>query len=160
MTYKMKQLKEICEGVDYEIFQDKTLMANARIGAEHYGISLNECAPTFILKSDEVFVVLTIQGSNKVDFKKVKKFLGAKNVTMATKDEILDLTGSPIGSVAMINPNLQTLIDSGLKDLDYCYGGCGVENYTLKIGSADLIKITNAKIGDFTKAHSEQMNEQ
>ncbi|MBS0655327.1 MAG: hypothetical protein JSR46_06100 [Verrucomicrobia bacterium] len=60
MNDKIEQLRKLCEGEDYKIFQDKTLMANARIGAEHYGISLTECTPTFILKADDAFVALII----------------------------------------------------------------------------------------------------
>lgn len=31
------------------------------------------------------------------------------------------------------------------------YGGCGVEKHTLKINTHDLIKVTRAEVGDFTK---------
>jgi prolyl-tRNA editing enzyme YbaK/EbsC (Cys-tRNA(Pro) deacylase) len=154
MSLKIKQLEHLCAGIDHEIFQDDILMANARIGAQHYGISLKECTPTFILKADDDFVAMIIQGSRRIDFKKVRQFLGAKNIRMASPEEILDLTESPVGSVSMINPHLQTLIDTGITELESCYGGCGVEHYTLKISSQGLIKITEATVGDFTKAAS------
>ncbi len=51
----------------------------------------------------------------------------------------------------MINPQLKTYIDAGLKELNYCYGGCGIKKYTLKIKPAHLIEITTAHVGDFTK---------
>lgn len=143
MNNKIQEIEKSCAGLDYEIFQDKVLMANASIGAQHYGIDLTQCAPTFILKVDDHYVAVIIQGSKKLDFKKVRKHLSAKTVTMATRDEILNLTGSPIGSVSMINTNLQTF--------DYCYGSCGAEKYTLKINPAHLIEITKAQVGEFTK---------
>lgn len=154
MNAKIKQLEHLCAGRDHEIFQDKTLMANARIGAQHYGITLGQCAPTFILKADDHFIAVIIQGSKRIDFKKVRQSLGAKNIRMATPDEILNLTDSPIGSVSLINPSLQTFIDTGITELDYCYGGCGVENYTLKIHPQALLKITKATVGEFTKTSS------
>lgn len=46
---RIQKLKEMCVGFDYEIFQDEVLMANAKIGSQHYGIDLSQCAPTFIL---------------------------------------------------------------------------------------------------------------
>ncbi len=148
---KIEQLKELLSGLDYEIYQDKLLMANAKVGAEHYGIDLKQCTPTFILKADGSYLAVIIQGNRKLDFKKLKHFLGVKNVTMAPREEILSLTDSPIGSVCLINPRLKTLIDSGIRNLDYCYGGCGVEKYTLKIKANDLITITNAFVEDFSK---------
>lgn len=73
---------------------------------------------------------------------------------MASRQEILDVTGSQIGSVSLINPKLKTLVDNGISMLDYCYGGCGVENYTLKIKASHLIKIAGAVMGDFSKKNT------
>lgn len=70
---------------------------------------------------------------------------------MAPREDIFRLTGSPIGSVSLINPSLRTLIDSGVQSLKYCYGGCGLEKHTLKINAQDLVKLTHAEVGDFTK---------
>lgn len=151
MIHTHSTLEQLCSGLDYEIFKDDVFMANAAIGAQHYGIDLSQCAPTFILKVDYDSVALIIQGSRKIDFKKVEAYLGVKKAMMASKDEILSLTGSPIGSVSLINPHLRTLIDAGLRAIDYCYGGCGVEKHTLKINTHDLIKVTRAEVGDFTK---------
>jgi prolyl-tRNA editing enzyme YbaK/EbsC (Cys-tRNA(Pro) deacylase) len=148
---KIDELKQICKGMDFEIFQDETLMANAQMGSKNYGIPLDHCTPTFILKADESYVALIIQGSRKIDFKKVEAYLGVKKVKMASREEIMELTGSPIGSVSLINPLLQTLMDRGVSELEYCYGGCGVENHTLKINARDLIAETHAELDDFTK---------
>ena len=151
----IEQLEKICEGLDYEVYQDELLMANAEIGASHYGLELSQCTPTFILKADNNYIAVIIQGNRKLDFKKIKQYLGAKKVEMATREDILNVTGSSVGSVSLINPNLKTLIDSGVKDLEYCYGGCGVEKHTLKINPTHLIKITDAVVGDFSKLRLE-----
>jgi prolyl-tRNA editing enzyme YbaK/EbsC (Cys-tRNA(Pro) deacylase) len=151
MYDKIQTLTKMLSGFDYEIFEDDILMANAAIGSKHYGIDLNQCTPTFILKVDQTYLALIIQGSRKIDFKKVESYLGAKKATMASKDEIMNLTSAPIGSVSLINPNLRTLIDNGVREILYCYGGCGVEKHTLKIKSKDLIQVTNAELGYFTK---------
>lgn len=50
----------------------------------------------------------------------------------------------------MINPHLRTLIDANVEKLNHCYGGCGIEKYTLKINAKDLIQITHAELGDFS----------
>jgi prolyl-tRNA editing enzyme YbaK/EbsC (Cys-tRNA(Pro) deacylase) len=152
MTDKIQTLNTLCSGLDYEIYEDDILMANATIGSQHYGIDMSQCTPTFILKVDQDFVALIIQGSRKIDFKKVEAHLGAKKATMASREEILNLTGSLIGSVSLINPQLRTLIDHGVSDIAYCYGGCGVEKHTLKIKSQDLIGVTRAELSDFTKS--------
>ncbi len=147
---KLTDIKKICENSDYEIFQDEILMKNATIGAEHYKIDIAHCTPTFMLKADQAFLMIIIQGSRKIDFKKIKKHLETSKVRMASPEEIMEITGASIGSVSMINPGLRTLIDQGVSNLDYCYGGCGINNFTLKIKSEDLVQLTQAEIGDFS----------
>ncbi len=129
-------------------------MANARLGSQHYGIPISQCTPTFILKADDTYIALIIQGSRKIDFKAVEAFLGVKKATMASKDEIHHLTGSPIGSVSMINPNIRTLIDRGVQTLSYAYGGCGVENHTLKIKASNLLQVSHGEVGEFSRARN------
>lgn len=147
---KLNDIKKICENVDYEIFQDAILMKNASIGAEHYKIDIAHCTPTFILKADQAFVVVIIQGSRKIDFKKLKKYFDTSKVRMASPEEIMEITAASVGSVSMINSELRTLIDQGVANLDYCYGGCGIDKFTLKIKSEDLVQLTKAEIGDFS----------
>lgn len=153
---QLANIKCLCENLDYEIFQDEILMENAKIGAQHYRIDLSLCTPTFLLKVDESFLVVIIQGNRKLDFKKLKKYLGSQNVRMANKDEIKQICHAPIGSVSLLNPQLRTLIDANVQALQYCYGGCGVEKYTLKINANDLIRITKAELGDFSILREEQ----
>lgn len=147
---QLANIKHLCENADYEVFQDEILMENAKIGAAHYRIDLSHCTPTFLLKVDETFLVVIIQGNRKLDFKKLKKYLNSQKVRMANKDEIHQMCNAPIGSVSMLNPQLRTLVDSNIEALQYCYGGCGVEKYTLKINAKDLIRITRAELGDFS----------
>jgi prolyl-tRNA editing enzyme YbaK/EbsC (Cys-tRNA(Pro) deacylase) len=146
----LSDIKKICENADHEIFQDDILMKNASVGAVHYKIDISHCTPTFVLKVNQAFLAVIIQGSRKLDFKKLKQYLGTSKVSMASPDEIMEITGESIGSVSMINVGFRTLIDQGVSHLDYCYGGCGVDKCTLKIKSGDLIQLTQAEIGDFS----------
>jgi prolyl-tRNA editing enzyme YbaK/EbsC (Cys-tRNA(Pro) deacylase) len=150
----ISQLNDFCTGCNFEIFQDDVLMANARIGAEHYKIGLDFCTPSFVLKVDKSFIVVIVQGSRKLDFRKLKSYLGTNKVSMANPEEISKITAAPIGSVSMINPQLRTLIDQNITTIEYCFGGCGIEKFTLKITAHDLIKVTNAEVGDFSASRS------
>lgn len=70
---------------------------------------------------------------------------------MADPQTVQNLTGAKVGQVSLINLSLPTLVDSGVLRNDYCYGGCGVPQATLKIKTADLIEITHASVLDFTE---------
>ena len=147
---KLAALENLCPNINYEVFQDEILMASANVGAKHYQIDLSLCTPTFLLKLDQDFLVLIIQGNRKIDFKKLKKYLANNKVSMASKEEILEICGVPVGSVSMVNPGLRTLVDLRIEGLNYCYGGCGIEKFTLKIDTRDLVRVTKAESGDFS----------
>ena len=149
---KLNDIKKILVNTDHEIFQDEILLKNAKTGAEHYKIDISHCTPTFILKVNHIYLSVIIQGNKKLDFKKLKKYLGTGKIRMATPEEIIEITGASVGSVSMINADLGTLIDQGVANLDYCYGGCGIDKLTLKIKSNDLVQLTQAELGDFASA--------
>ena len=142
------------EEADYSILTDSSTIETAAGGAQHYGISLSETAPTLILKTKDSSIAAIIAGTTRISFKKLKEVLQVKDVRMADPQAILELTGAQIGEVSLINPTLTTLIDLHVLQNKKCYGGCGVPKATLCIATQDLIRITNARIADFTELRS------
>lgn len=138
------------KNADYTIFRDDFSLENAVDGAKHYGISLNETTPTFILKAKDKYYAAIISGNTRISFKKLKQVLGVKDISMANPETVLNLTGAKVGEVCLINCELTTLIDQCVLNNINCYGGCGAPKSTLKINTHDLVRITNAQILDFT----------
>lgn len=139
------------EKADYSILVDDSTVETASDGAKRYGISLSETTPTLILKSKDKYYAAIICGNTRISFKKLKQALAVKDISMADPQAILDLTGSKIGEVSLINPGIATLIDNNVLKIKNCYGGIGVPKTTLRIDSHDLIRITNARVLDFTE---------
>lgn len=150
----LEQFNKILQShnVDYDILPSDITLITASKGAEHYGISLDETTPTLILKTKEGYIAAIICGNTRISFKKLKQVLGVKDISMADAQTILTITGAQIGEVGLINPTLTTIIDSAVVKNKNCYGGCGVAKATLRIHTADLIRITNAQILDFTES--------
>lgn len=136
---------------DYCIFKDDFSIEKAVDGAKHYDISLSETTPTFILKAKDKYYAAIICGNTRISFKKIKQVLGVKDISMADPATVLNLTGAKVGEVCLINGELSTLIDQNILKNKDCYGGCGAPKSTLRINTQDLIRITNAKILDFTE---------
>ena len=139
---------------DYTILQDDLTLGTASVGAKHYGISLQETTPTLILKTKEGYVAAIICGDTRISFKKLKQALNVKDISMADAQTIFTITGSQIGEVSLINPGLVTIIDSAVLRNKNCYGGYGLPKMTLRINTADLIRITQAKVLDFAEIRS------
>jgi prolyl-tRNA editing enzyme YbaK/EbsC (Cys-tRNA(Pro) deacylase) len=139
------------EKVDYSIYQDSFTLESAEDGAKQYALSLNETTPTFILKAKDNYFAAIICGNTRISFKKLKKALKSKDIRMADPETVFNMTGSKIGEVSLINPGMDTLIDTNVIKNKNCYGGTGVSQTTLKINTMELMRITNAKLMDFTE---------
>lgn len=70
---------------------------------------------------------------------------------MADPQTVTNLTGSKVGEVSLINDEMLTLIDGKILKNKNCYGGCSISKATLRINTKDFIRITNAKVLDFTE---------
>jgi prolyl-tRNA editing enzyme YbaK/EbsC (Cys-tRNA(Pro) deacylase) len=135
----------------YEILEHSLTLVTPEDGVEHGVGGLSEMAPTFILKTRNGFLAAVISGDSRISYKKVKKELGLKDVSLAGPEVVREVTGAEIGYVSMINPGMDTIIDGHLLEQDWACGGCGVPATTLKIRPRDLAKVTGARVFDFTE---------
>lgn len=150
----LRTLRKLCDThvADYKIFQNLTTLKTAAAGVKEYNIALSEAAPTLILKSESEMLAAIVRADRKVSFKKLKKLLNVKKIRLASPEEVKALTGAEVGYVSLINKELRSIIDNSLFKNEYIYGGCGVQNYTLRIKTSDLAAITHAAVLDFTES--------
>lgn len=135
-------------GAPYEILFHETTYHTAEQGAANLGVDLAQMAPTLILRTERGPLAATISGATRLSYRKIKKALGLKDVSLASPDEVRSLTGAEPGTVALLNPGLQTLVDARLMAQPFAYGGCGFPAHTLKIRPADIVAITRAHVAD------------
>lgn len=141
-------------GVRYRILQHEKALNSARDGVDHGFGSLAQMTPTLVLRSENGYLAAIICGDTRVSYRKVKKQLGLRNVSMASPEEVQSVTGAAPGSVAMINPGLHTLVDARVVEQAEVFGGCGVPLYSLAVGGADLARAAGAQVFDFTEVRN------
>jgi Cys-tRNA(Pro)/Cys-tRNA(Cys) deacylase len=133
------------ERADFEFLNDRFEFKSAADGAKHYNITLAETTPTLILKAHNRFIAAIVCGNSRVVFEKLQNLFGL-TLKMAKPSEVLAIAKAPIGQVCLVNRELETIIGN-----DYCYGGSGTSQLTLKLKTADLLRVTKAKVLDFTR---------
>lgn len=138
-------------GVRYRILHHPEQLASARDGADHGFGALDQMAPTLILRTEQGYLATIISGATRLSYKKIKKHLGLRDVSMASPAEVMEVTGAEVGAVAMINPGLRTLIDTHLPAQGEVFGGCGIPRYSLAIETGQLVSATAAEVFDFTE---------
>ncbi len=150
----LNQLRQFLDQAraDYEILSHPGTVPTAEDGVKRGIGGLAEMAPTLILETEKGYIAAIISGETRLSYKKIKKTMGLKNISLARPDAVLRETGSPVGSVSLVNQNLPTIVDTRVKDFRAVFGGCGLPYHTLRINPIDLIRITRADVFDFTEA--------
>jgi prolyl-tRNA editing enzyme YbaK/EbsC (Cys-tRNA(Pro) deacylase) len=151
MEQRIQRLRAVLDeaGAAYEISAQPEIIRSSADGVESGIGQLNEMAPTLILETERGCLAAIINGSTRLSYKKIKKALKLRNVSLASPEVALQTTGAAVGTISLINPGLPTILDLQLADV--VYGGCGVPGYTLRIARPDLVRITGADVLDFTE---------
>ena len=105
----------------------------------------------FRLAADE-FIMVLVAGPRQLPWPRLRNFLGASRMSMATPQEILDATGYPIGAVSPIGlPRpMRILADHGVFEPVEISIGSGVRHTTVIMQSADLRRaLGEIESGDF-----------
>lgn len=99
----------------------------------------------FRLAQDEYLMVL-VAGPSQVDWKALRRHVGQSRLTMASADEVREVTGYEIGAVspfALPRP-IRVLVDESVAREPEISIGSGVRSTTVIMTSADLL----AALGD------------
>lgn len=96
--------------------------------------------------------LVIVRGTARVNTKKLLRAVGGKKARIATREEVEDMTGYPVGGTPPFGHrrSLPTLIDQGVLTVNEVYAGGGSNDVMLRIRSADLLETTNGQIVDVT----------
>jgi prolyl-tRNA editing enzyme YbaK/EbsC (Cys-tRNA(Pro) deacylase) len=155
---KVRQILDAAQA-KYSILINTDTVHSANDGVMKGVGQLEQMAPTFLIQTENGWICAVISGQSRLAYKKIKKQLGLKNISLAKPDDVELVTGAKVGTVSLINPELLTIVDRHLMTLETVYGGCGAPRHTLQICVADLIAVSNAQVFDFTDLKSTISND-
>lgn len=117
--------------------------------AEKTGIPPEKSFKTLVFTGEKTGIgVICIPVAEEVDLKKLAAQIGDKRVEMVHTKELLALTGYIRGGVSPIGMKKKypTFIDSSCTELEELAVSAGVCGCTLILKTADLLRVTDAKI--------------
>ncbi|MBN2897595.1 MAG: YbaK/EbsC family protein [Clostridia bacterium] len=137
-----KQFEE--EKLDLKVILLEQSSATVPLAAAALGVEPNRIAKTMAFKVAEESVLVVTAGEGRIDNKKYKEFFGTK-AKMLKADEVLEITGHPVGGVCPfgLKEPMKVYLDETLKVFDYVYPAGGTPNSAVKIGVEELEKVTN-----------------
>ena len=93
----------------------------------------------FRIGEDE-YVMALVAGPAQISWKALRSYLGQSRLTMANKDEVLEVTGYPIGAVSPFGTarQLRVLVDPSIFVEEEISIGSGIRGTTVILNSTDL----------------------
>ena len=122
----------------------------AQEAASSLGCEVGAIIKSLLFKTGNSFTLCLVAGDQKASLNKIKKILKKKDVSMASAENVKDITGYTIGGVSPVGHlnKIDILIDNSLDRFDDLYAAAGHPNCVFKINFKDLQLITNGSIKD------------
>ena len=121
--------------------------------ASSLGCEIGAIVKSLLFKTENSFTLCLVAGDKKASLNKIKKILNIKDVSMASADDVKNITGYTIGGVSPIGHlnKVDVFIDNSLERFTSLFAAAGHPNCVFKINFIDLQKITNGSIREITE---------
>ena len=121
--------------------------------ASSLGCEVGAIVKSLLFKTENSFILCLVAGDKKASLNKIKKILNVKDASMASADDVKNITGYTIGGVSPIGHlnKIDIFIDNSLERFTYLFAAAGHPNCVFKINFKNLQKITNGSIEEITE---------
>ena len=157
LLYKepVKRVEQVLKAFDptLTVIVLKTSARTAIEAASSLGCEVGAIVKSLLFKTENSFTLCLVAGDRKASIIKIKKTLNIKDVSMASADEVKDVTGFTIGGVSPVGHlnKIDVFIDNSLKRFESLYAAAGHPNCVFKLDFIDLQKITNGSIKEISE---------
>ena len=121
--------------------------------ASSLGCEVGAIVKSLLFKTENNFTLFLVSGDKKASLNKIKKTLNIKDASMASPDDVKNITGYTIGGVSPVGHlnKIEIFIDHSLARFENLYAAAGHPNCVFKTNFDDLQKITNGFVKDITQ---------
>ena len=126
----------------------ETSARTALDAASSLGCEVGAIVKSLLFKTENYFTLCLVAGDKKASLNKIKKKLNIKDASMASANDVKNVTGYTIGGVSPVGHlnKVDIFIDNSLERFNSLYAAAGHPNCVFKIDFKNLQKITNGSI--------------
>lgn len=139
--------------IPHRVFIHPGPVSSLEQAAEERGQRPNQVVRSLLFRLGKGdYVMLLVAGPEQISWSALRQYLGQSRLTTANKDEVLQITGYPIGGVGPFGlpQPVRMLVDESVLAEKELSIGSGVRGTTVIINSADLIRgLENPEVGQF-----------
>ena len=148
----VKRVQRILNNFDSEkkVIVLNTSARTAFEAASSLSCEVGAIVKSLLFKTENFFILCLVAGDKKASLNKIKKTLNIKDVSMASADDVKNITGYTIGGVSPIGHlnKIDIFIDNSLQRFSSLFAAAGHPNCVFEISFTNLQKITNGSIKD------------
>lgn len=141
------------KGIPYRFFRHPGEVHTLEQAAAERGQRLDQIVRSIVFRlSHGGFVMVLMAGEKQVSWQALRHHLGTSRISMATKAEVLEVTGYPLGAVSPFGTRqaLRILVDQGILHENEISVGSGVRYTTVIMQCEDFIRaLGQVEMGDF-----------
>ena len=146
-----KILKEFDESLNVIVLETSARTANE--AASSLGCEVGAIVKSLLFKTENSFTLCLVAGDKRASLNSIKKSLKIKDASMASAEDVKNITGYTIGGVSPVGhlKKIEILIDKSLSRFNSLYAAAGHPNCVFKIDFTNLKKITNGVTEEITE---------
>ncbi len=136
-----------------KVIQLNSSARTALEAASSLGCDVGAIVKSLVFKTDNKFTLCLVAGDKKASLNKIKKNLNFKDVSMASANDVKNITGFTIGGVSPVGHlnKIDVYIDNSLERFRTLFAAAGHPNCVFEINYLNLQKITNGLVKEISE---------
>ena len=151
----VQRVEKILEDFDasQNIIVLETSARTALEAASSLGCEVGAIVKSLLFKTENSFTLCLVAGDKRASLNKIKRALKIKDASMASAEDVKNITGYTIGGVSPVGhlKKIEILIDKSLSRFNLLFAAAGHPNCIFKVDFTNLRKITNGITGEITE---------
>lgn len=131
------------QGIPYRFFRHAGPISSLEQAAHERGQRPEQIIRSILFRlAEDDYVMVLVAGAQQVDWPTLRRYLGVTRMTMASEDEVLAVTGYPLGAVSPFGlpQSLRILADDSIFTEEEVSIGSGIRYTTVIMRQEDLQK--------------------
>ncbi len=153
----VEKVRAFLEEAGYEgkIFHSEETIRTVDDASRSVGAPPEEILKTIVLLADGEPVLALMSGPNRIDLKKIKTLLGAKRVSMARPEWVMDYSGFEVGGVPPVGfPSMpRAFLDEDLFRFGTVWAAAGTDHSFFPVSPDSLRSYTEGEKADIRKSN-------
>jgi Cys-tRNA(Pro)/Cys-tRNA(Cys) deacylase len=141
------------KGISYRFFRHPGQIRSLEQAARERGQRPEQIVRSIVFRlSEKEFVMVLMAGPRQISWPALRGYLGHSRMTMASKEEVQQVTGYELGAVSPFGlpKPMRILVDESVFEQAEISIGSGVRNATVILKSADLMNaLGEIEVGSF-----------